>query len=228
VRSHLARDFRLITYDLRGHGNSDKPTAAEHYEEDKRWGDDLHAVLTQMNVRRPVLVGPSFAAMVINQYLIHHGSDRIAGVNYVAAYTKADDDLDGPGVPVLGPMCEDDLEKNIEHTKKFIAHLTTHPLPRDEHETLLAALMLCPYTIRARMWRPVDYEQLFRSLQLPVLVTHGEADQFLQVGMARYTASMIAGAKLSVYEGLGHAPYLEDPERFNRELSDFARAAHGR
>jgi non-heme chloroperoxidase len=42
---------------------------------------------------------------------------------------------------------------------------------------------------------------------------------------AEYTAKMIPGAKLSVYQGIGHSPFFEDPSRFNAELAGFVRRA---
>ena len=42
---------------------------------------------------------------------------------------------------------------------------------------------------------------------------------------AKYTAKMIPGAKLSVYQGIGHAPFFEDAPRFNAELAAFVRSA---
>ena len=43
---------------------------------------------------------------------------------------------------------------------------------------------------------------------------------------AEYTAKTIPGAKLSVYEGIGHAPFYEDATRFNTELAAFVRGAN--
>jgi pimeloyl-ACP methyl ester carboxylesterase len=43
---------------------------------------------------------------------------------------------------------------------------------------------------------------------------------------AKYTAATIPGAKLSLYEGIGHAPFWEDTARFNAELAAFVRAAN--
>ena len=40
-----------------------------------------------------------------------------------------------------------------------------------------------------------------------------------------YTAKMIPGAKLSVYQGIGHSPFFEDAPRFNAELATFVRSA---
>jgi pimeloyl-ACP methyl ester carboxylesterase len=43
---------------------------------------------------------------------------------------------------------------------------------------------------------------------------------------AKYTASVIPGARLSVYEGIGHSPFYEDAPRFNAELAAFVREAN--
>jgi pimeloyl-ACP methyl ester carboxylesterase len=64
------------------------------------------------------------------------------------------------------------------------------------------------------------------KLKLPVLVTHGSEDGNSKVGNAKYTASVIPGAKLSIYEGIGHAPFYEDAARFNAELAAFVREAN--
>ena len=53
---NLTARFRLIAYDMRGHGGSDKPLEAERYNTDKLWADDLAAVVAAANVQRPVLV----------------------------------------------------------------------------------------------------------------------------------------------------------------------------
>jgi pimeloyl-ACP methyl ester carboxylesterase len=48
----------------------------------------------------------------------------------------------------------------------------------------------------------------------------------LLVALGKFTASAVQGAKLSLYEGIGHAPFWEDAPRFNRELVEFVRLAN--
>ncbi len=53
----LSAAFRMIAYDLRGHGASDKPADKESYGRDRLWADELAAVIAAAGLKRPVLVG---------------------------------------------------------------------------------------------------------------------------------------------------------------------------
>src|ERR1700733_9493529 len=53
VTSELAKDFHMVTYDLRGHGNSDKPFEPERYKDSKAWGDEVQAVMDATGLKRP-------------------------------------------------------------------------------------------------------------------------------------------------------------------------------
>ena len=56
TNSDLAKEFHMVTYDLRGHGNSDKPFEPERYKTSKYWGDEVQAVMDATGLKRPVLV----------------------------------------------------------------------------------------------------------------------------------------------------------------------------
>src|SRR5258708_14913103 len=72
VNSDLAKEFRIITYDLRGHGNSDKPEDKARYHDNKAWGDEVKAVMDAAVLKRPVLVGLSYAGPVMTAYVTPH------------------------------------------------------------------------------------------------------------------------------------------------------------
>jgi len=229
VRSELARDFHMVTYDVRGHGYSDKPTTPEYYKEAKRWADEVQAVIDQTGLRKPVLVGWSYGGRIVNDYLLTYGTGRVAGIDFVAATSKADPSLFGPGLRFLKPMTEGDLAANIDATKQFLRACFAKQPSADDYDTMLAFNMMVPPIVRTHMGgRPAPYEAMLKSLNIPFLVTHGTEDQLVLVGMGKLTASLVPGAKLSVYEGIGHAPFWEDTPRFNRELAEFVRAANGR
>ena len=85
VDSDLAKEFHIITYDLRGHGNSDKPLDPSRYQDSKAWGDEVQAVIDAAGLKRPVLVGWSYAGRVISDYVATHGAGKLAGINFVDA-----------------------------------------------------------------------------------------------------------------------------------------------
>jgi pimeloyl-ACP methyl ester carboxylesterase len=226
VDSDLAREFRIITYDLRGHGNSDKPLDAAHYRDSKAWGDEVQAVIDAAGLKRPVVVGWSYAGRVISDYLATHGAGQLAGINFVDAPIKADPALIGDNLKNLPLMASEDLLTNIAATRAFLHGCFSRQPSADDYETMLAFNMMVLPKVRAGLsGRPLDASEIMSKLKLPVLVTHGAEDRNARLGAGQYTASVIPGAKLSVYEGIGHSPFYEDAPRFNSELAAFVRAA---
>ena len=77
--SPLADEFRLVAFDLRGHGMSEAPLEPEHYTDGALWADDVAAIVDALGLDRPVLVGWSYGAFVICDYVRAHGQDRHRG-----------------------------------------------------------------------------------------------------------------------------------------------------
>jgi non-heme chloroperoxidase len=226
VTGELARDFHMVTYDLRGHGHSDKPFEPERYRDSKAWADELQAVMDATGLKRPVLVGWSYGGRIMADYLKTHGTARLAGLNYVDAGQKSDPSFVGPNLKNLPLMASEDLATNIAATRAFLRDCFSKQPTAEEYETMLAFNMMVPPKVRLGLSnRPLNIDDILQSLKLPVLVTHGSEDKNSNLIAAEYTAKMIPGAKLSVYQGIGHSPFFEDPARFNAELAAFVRSA---
>src|SRR3974390_3666730 len=120
VDSDLAKEFRIVTYDLRGHGNSDKPLEPARYRDSKAWGDEVQAVIDTAGLKRPVLVGWSYGGRVISDYLKTHGPEHLAGLNYVDALSKSAPSFFGEGLKLTPGMVSDDLATNIAATQAFL------------------------------------------------------------------------------------------------------------
>ena len=223
--SSLADEFRLVAYDLRGHGMSEAPLEPEHYTDGKLWADDLAAIIDHLALDRSVLVGWSYGVFVICDYVRAHGEDRVAAINSVGGGVKL-----GPGAfgTLIDPgfldhfagATTDDLPTNIATMRSFVRACLARPLPASEIETALCWNMAVPARVRANLAaREIDDDDVLRALTVPVLVTHGRADTVALPAMAEHILATCPVAEASWYDGVGHAPHLEDPERFNREIA---------
>src|SRR5262245_48169730 len=88
--SELVDAFRLVACDLRGHGMSEVPAAPENYTQAELWADDIAAIVSQLGLERPVLVGWSYGGFVICDYVRAYGQLAIAGINFVGAAVTLD------------------------------------------------------------------------------------------------------------------------------------------
>ena len=223
----LAKDFHIVTYDLRGHGNSDKPLEAARYRDSKAWGDEVQAVIDAAGLKRPVLVGWSYAGRVISDYVATHGAGGISGIDFVDASIKFIPEYVGDNLKNLPLMASEDMLTNINATRVFLHGCFSRQPSADDFETMLAFNMMVPPKVRAGLsGRPLDATAIMAKLTIPVLVSHGAEDKNAKVETAKYTASVIPGAKLSVYDGIGHSPFYEDAPRFNSELAALVRTAN--
>jgi non-heme chloroperoxidase len=227
VNSDLAKEFRIITYDLRGHGNSDKPDDKTRYQDNKAWADEVKAIMDTAGLKRPVLVGWSYAGRVISDYVTAYGADKLAGINFVDASIKFFPEYVGDNLKNLPIMTSEDMATNIQATRDFVRGCFEKQPTAEDFEVTLAFNMMVPPRVRGHLGgRPLDATEVMSKLKIPVLVTHGDKDRNSKLGTAQYTAKTIPGAKLSVYEGIGHAPFYEDAARFNAELAAFVRGAN--
>jgi pimeloyl-ACP methyl ester carboxylesterase len=227
--SALRDEFRLVAYDLRGHGMSEAPLGPENYTDGKLWADDLAAIIGQLHLERPVLVGWSYGAFVICDYVRTYGQDRIAAVNLVEGAVKLGESAFGT---LIGPGFLDhfvdatavDLPTNIRGMRAFLKDCAATPLPADDFETALCWNMVVAPRIRASLAaRQIDGDDVLRTLTVPLLVTQGRSDTVVLPAMAEHILAICPAAEASWYEGVGHLPHLQEPGRFNRELAALTR-----
>jgi pimeloyl-ACP methyl ester carboxylesterase len=227
--SDLADEFRLVAYDLRGHGMSDAPLEPEHYTDAKLWADDVAAIVEGLGLTQMTLVGWSYGSFVICDYVREHGQDRIAAVEFVEGAAKLGPDafgtLIGPGF--LEPFADataDDLPSNIRGMRAFLKGALVKPVAADDFETALCWSVAVPARVRANLGaREIDCDDVLRSLGVPLIVTQGREDIVVLPAMAEHILATCPTAEASWYDGVGHAPHLEEPERFNRELAELTR-----
>lgn len=224
--SDLAKDYRIIAFDLRGHGESDKPTAMAAYMEGRRWADDVAAVIQAAGLKRPYLVGWSMGGRVISQYLDVHGDDALAGIVFVSSRTAVTPTRTflGPGAATLGQLQVTTNDDNVRAMARFLREgFELQPSP-DEFAYMLAYNMLTPPHVRkgAQSWSG-KFDDALKRVKVPTLVIHGTKDRIIVKEAAEFTASLIAGSKLIWIDGAGHFPFWEKPDAFNSAIRSFIR-----
>ena len=227
--SALSDEFRLVAYDLRGHGMSGAPLEPEHYTDGKLWADDVAAIIDELRLDRPVLVGWSYGAFVISDYVRGHGQNQIAAINFVEGAVKLGEAAFGT---LIGPAfldhfvdaTADDLPTNIQAMRSFVRACVVKPVSDDDLESAVCWNVVVPAPVRASLAaREIDDDDVLRALEVPLLVTQGRADSVVLPAMASHILATCPTAEASWYKGVGHVPHLEEPERFNRELAELTR-----
>ena len=231
--SALADEFRLVAFDLRGHGMSDAPLDAAHYTDAALWADDLAAVIEALDLDRTVLVGWSYGGFVICDYLRQYGQGHVAAINLVEGCVKLGESafgtLIGPGfLDHFVDATADDLPTNIRAMRSFVRTCLARPIDPDELETAVCWNVTVPAKVRAHLGaRHIDDDDVLTTLDVPVLVTQGRADTVVLPAMAEHILATTRTATASWYDGVGHAPHIEAPDRFNQELAELSRTLVG-
>ena len=229
LESALGDEFRLVAFDLRGHGMSDKPTNVAAYAGTEMWAEDVAAVIDQRGLERPLLVAWSYGGYVVSDYLERYGDANVAGVNYVGwsvVVGEPKPHFVGRGFHDFhqGSVSED-MPEEMAAMRGFVHACLGRKIPDEDLETMIAFNCMTPrFTRFALTQKPYrDYAPVLAKLTVPVLISHGTAETVALPIAAEYAAKSCPTATLSWYERAGHAPFIEDPERFNRELATFAR-----
>ncbi len=225
--SDLAKEFRLIAIDNRGHGRSDKPDDPAAYQDGQYWADDVAAVIEQLALDKPVLAGWSYGGLIMLDYCQRYGCDNIAGINFVAAAVRRiSDDLFGPPtIPeARQQLLSDDLPDRIAGTRAFLRACTAKSVDRETFETWLAFNMLVPNQVRRWLFeRELNFDPVLEALSVPALVTYCTADPLVVPAVGEYAMARLPDAEASIYQDIGHSPFFEDSARFNTELAAFVR-----
>ncbi|MDT3721261.1 alpha/beta hydrolase [Pseudomonas oryzihabitans] len=215
--------FRLITYDLRGHGLSGKPFGAAPYREGRRWADDLATVIAATGAQRPVLVGWSLGATVITNYLAAYGDADLAGVVYVDGVIELSSAQIVPHPEVYRDLVSPDLRTHLDAIRTFLALcFATPPAPALFQRLYATAAMASWDMQRAVQGQDVAAVQGLGRMRVPLWLLYGEKDALVhpEASIARARA-LNPRLEATRYAASGHAPFLEEAPLFNRDLAAF-------
>jgi pimeloyl-ACP methyl ester carboxylesterase len=234
LQGDLVRDFRVITLDLRGHGNSEKPSDPAAYNRAAPWAGDIRAVIDGYGLEAPVLAGWSYGGLVIGDYLATYGGKDLGGIVLDGAPSAFGGEV---GEPLIHPEFFEvapksfsaDIRTLVDGTVAFVGRLTAEPVDAETYSLVFATNMLAPYYVRASMLdRVVDLAPVLQDYEGPALVIHGQEDAIVLPKSAERADSLLRDSKLVLFEGVGHTPHLEAAPRFEEELVRLANEAASR
>jgi len=219
--------FRIIAFDLRGHGGSEAPVGDAFYNDYSLWATDVHSVIDELDLIKPILVGWSYGGIVITDYVKKYGDENLGGVNFVCAATNLTEPAMGT---FLGPGILDHFEAATSEDEsihagameKFLRGCFHKPISESDFQgALIYNREVRPDVRLALVGRDVDNSQIVRRMSCPILISQGKEDTIVLPAMAKVIFSNSKNASISWFNDVGHAPFVEDVERFNKELETF-------
>ncbi len=221
---------RVIAYDRRGFGQSDK--AHDGYEYDTL-ASDLNHLMIELDLTDAVLVGFSMGGGEVARYIGTYGESRLAGAVLASAITPAlritDDNPDG-GMPAsgFGELRDECRGNRQEFLEKFMTWFFSNPseltISRERLDDVLrvagqGADKALQDTIIA--WG-TDFRDDIAKFTVPTLVIHGDSDNNVPFEPSgKRSAAMIEGSRLHLVAGGPHGINVSHADEFNRVLLEF-------
>jgi pimeloyl-ACP methyl ester carboxylesterase/UDP:flavonoid glycosyltransferase YjiC (YdhE family) len=233
----LARNYRVITFDPRGNGRSDRPKDPAAYA-DTAFASDIEAVLDAAGAERAVLAafcsGFPWALLFASAH-----PRRVAGVVAIAPtlpIPPADPwERGGHSFDDVPDTTEGWAKENRHYWRRdwrgyvefFMSQIASEPHSTKPYDDLVewgmqtdAETMLCDADAPSHIPDAKEAARLCRALSCPVLVIGGDQDKIVPPDRTRRIAEL-AAAELLVIEGGGHAPHVRYPVAVNHAIRGF-------
>ena len=235
VMPALANRFTVLAPDLLGQGQSDKPRG------DYSLGahaNTLRDLMDTLEYERATVVGQSLGGGVAMQlaYQFPERCERLVLVDSgglgreVTFYLRM---LTVPGFEAVFPLfCTPRLRDAGNLIAAWLGRAGVRSTPASQ-EIWRSYASLADTENRRAFFRSlrdvIDFSgqavsalgRLYRAAQLPTLIVWGAQDPFLPVSHAVAAHRAIPGSRLEIFDGVGHYPHCEAPERFVAVLVDF-------
>jgi len=233
VHPLLEAGHRVIAYDRRGFGRSSRPT--EGYDFDAL-ADDLHQLLTKLDLREVTLIGFSLGTGELARYIGAHGTGRLKSCVFIEtlapSFAKSGENPEGvdqAGVTGVQQAILDDRFAWLTGLVENLLNLDAYLGKRVSEQTVRAiwdagadaspwATWACPPGWLA------DFSDDITKIDIPTLILHGTADRILSInGQGRRLHAALPAARYAEIDGGPHVMGVTHAAEVNRELLVFLR-----
>jgi 3-oxoadipate enol-lactonase len=216
----LAPDFRILTYDKRGHGLSESGPDTNNIADYAR---DLAALLDAWAVGRATIIGLSIGGLIAQEFY-HENPERVAAL--VLCDTAAKIGTDEVWDQRIAEVERGGIEALADAVLQrwFSAHFRA--ARSTELAGMRAMLTRTPrqgYLAACGALKRADLRSYARQIQAPTLCLVGDEDGSTPVALVRETAALIPGSRFEIIEGAGHLPNVENPKIVADLVAEHAR-----
>ena len=231
VPALTAAGFRVVDYDRRGFGRSDKPSSGYDYD---TFAEDLHSILEALDLNDVTLVGFSMGGGEIARYFGRYGSERVRSVVFASAVppylAQTDDNPDGPLDKETAAGLEGGLKADRhaffpEFVNNFYsADGVLKVTPQDVADAVALAEQSDQKAALGAMnaFATTDFREDLKKVAVPTLVIHGDADAVVPFeGSGKRTAASIPGSEVVVIADAPHGVNVSHTEEWNAAVLAF-------
>lgn len=223
--------YRVITYDRRGFGRSDKPASGYKYD---TLTEDLRALLEQLDLNDVTLVGFSMGGGEVARYFSLYGTERVRSVVFASAVPpymmQTGDNPDGPltkdkAATMTADLTEDEDKFYDGFTRKFFSVNGELKVSEQQRQDAIA---LCKQADKKAAlaclaaFGGTDFREDLPKVTVPALVLHGDGDATVPFeGSGQRTHAALPGSELRVIAGAPHGCNVSHPDEWNQALIQF-------
>ena len=228
----LSDRFRIIVPDMRGHGRS---TAFGPGDSVGTLARDLEALLAELDITAAILVGWSMGALVAWEMVKGPQRGRVKGIVTIDMVPKVLNSDDWPHGLRAGTHLYDvdiDLTRMRDDWRVFTHAYVPKVFTADESadrseliEKMIGFVKNNDVESMAQLWTTLveaNYIETVKGLDVPTLITYGRHSQIYTEAAAEWMDDNIPNSRRIAFDDSGHAPHLEEPDKFNRALAEFA------